>query len=195
MSDRARQVLSLEPAANDPEVGRWLAALEDARRDTIRELATVTAPMVDWQPPFLLESIGSLLYHVALIEASWLWDEILAGEAPPAWLDVALPARDRDATGRLTRVEGEPLEVHLARLERIRQDLIDRLRPMSNADFHALRHLEPYDVAPDWVLHHLLQHEAEHRSHVAWVRDWYLATMAGDDQPDAAASPSGPGSP
>jgi len=25
------------------------------------------------------------------------------------------------------------------------------------------------------VLHHLLQHEAEHRSHIAWLRDTYPA--------------------
>ena len=141
MADTAREVLTLEPMADDPEVGRWLAALEDARRDTIRELATVTAPMVDWQPPFLLESIGSLLYHVALIETSWLLDEIFAGEEPPAWLSAVLHAPDRDATGRLTRVEGEPLERHLERLERIRRYLVDRLRPMANTGFHTIRHL------------------------------------------------------
>ena len=188
MADSAREVLELEPDADDPEVGRWLAALQDGRRDTIRELESVTAPMVDWQPPLLLESIGTLLYHVALIEASWLWDEILAGEEPPAWLDDALPERDRDAAGRLTRVEGESLERHLERLERIRHDLVDRLRPMSNADFHALRHLAPYDVAPDWVLHHLLQHEAEHRSHIAMVRDWYRATVEGDPEAGGSAA-------
>lgn len=186
MSDSARQVLTLEPDADDPEVGRWLAALEDARRDTIRELATVTAPMVDWQPPFLLESIGSLLYHVALIEADWLLEEILEGEEPPAWLLALLHVPDRDATSRLTRVEGEPLERHLERLDLIRRYLVGRLRPMANSDFHMPRNLERYDVAPDWVLHHLLQHEAEHRSHIAFVRDWYLATVA---------IPSGPGSP
>ena len=179
MADSAREVLTLEPDADDPEVGRWLAALQDARRDTIRELEAVTPPMLDWRPPILLESIGTLLYHVALIEASWLWDEILAGEEPPAWLDAELHVSDRDATGRLTRVEGEPLERHLQRLERIRSYLMERLRTMSNADFHTQRHLERYDVAPDWVIHHLLQHEAEHRSHIAWVRDAYLVEHEG----------------
>ena len=33
--------------------------------------------------------------------------------------------------------------------------------------------LEQYDVAPDWAIHHILQHEAEHRSHIAWLRDTY----------------------
>ena len=174
MGDAAKELLTLQPIADDAEVGRWLAALEDARRDTIRELDSVTGPMLDWQPPALLESIGSFLYHVALIEASWLLDEIFAGEEGPAWLDALLHAPDRGADKRLTRIEGESLEDHLARLARIRSYLVERLRPMSNADFHTIRQLEPYDVAPDWVLHHLLQHEAEHRSHIAFVRDWYL---------------------
>jgi hypothetical protein len=30
-------------------------------------------------------------------------------------------------------------------------------------------------VAPDWAVHHILQHEAEHRSHIAWLRDTYKA--------------------
>jgi hypothetical protein len=50
---------------------------------------------------------------------------------------------------------------------------MDHLRPMSNDDFHRARTLERYDVAPDWVVHHLLQHEAEHRSHIAWLRDTF----------------------
>lgn len=176
MIDSPHEILVLEPIADDSEVGRWLAALEDARRDTVRELDTVTAPMLDWRPPLLLDSIGTLLYHIALIEMSWLMDEIFAGEEPPDWLRAVLPFPDRDAEGRLTRVAGEPLEVHVQRLARIRDYLIERLRTLPNDDFHSLRRLERYDVAPDWVLHHLLQHEAEHRSHVAFVRDWYLAT-------------------
>lgn len=44
---------------------------------------------------------------------------------------------------------------------------------MSVADFHTVRVCERYDVSPAWVLHHLLQHEAEHRSHIAWLRDTY----------------------
>jgi len=31
-----REVLALEPMADDPEVGRWLSAMEDARRDTLK---------------------------------------------------------------------------------------------------------------------------------------------------------------
>ncbi|HET6648564.1 MAG TPA: hypothetical protein VFH79_00215 [Candidatus Limnocylindria bacterium] len=42
MTGADRERLILEPLADDPEVGRWLAALEDARRDTLAELRGVT---------------------------------------------------------------------------------------------------------------------------------------------------------
>jgi hypothetical protein len=47
---------------------------------------------------------------------------------------------------------------------------------MTNDDFHRVRRLDDYDVAPDWAIHHIIQHEAEHRSHIAWLRDTYPST-------------------
>jgi hypothetical protein len=182
MTTGDRKILVLEPLADDPEVGRWLAALEDARRDTVRELSGVSPEMLDWRPDAALNSIGTLLYHIALIETSWLLDDIFEAESGPEWLQTLLPFSDRDGTGRLIEVRGVTIDTHLERLGAIRRYLLERLRPMSNADFHRPRHLPSYDAAPDWVLHHLLQHEAEHRSHIAWLRDSYpvdLPTAAG----------------
>lgn len=56
---RARE---LDPADTlRPCVGRWLAALEDCRRDTLRELERVKPEEVDWYPDAPLNSIGSLI--------------------------------------------------------------------------------------------------------------------------------------
>ena len=170
-----REVLALRPIADDPEVGRWLAALEDGRRDTLRELEGVTPQMVDWYPAAPLNSIGSLLYHIGLIEASWVSEEIL-GDPAAAELAPLLPWPDREGPGEggqrhLSRVGGQSIEEHLARLAGIRAFVLAHLRPMTNDAFHAVRSFERYDAAPDWVIHHILQHEAEHRAHIAWLRD------------------------
>lgn len=53
--------------------------------------------------------------------------------------------------------------------------LTAELGSMPDAELHRPRSLSAYDVSPAWVLHHLLQHEAEHRAHVALVRDLYLS--------------------
>ena len=173
----AREILTLMPIGDDPEVGRWLAALEDGRRDTLRELDGVTSEMVDWYPAAPLNSIGSLLYHVALIEASWVSEEIL-GDPEAMELRALLPWPDREGPGEggqrhLSRIDGQSLDEHRVRLAAIRTYVLDHLRSMTNEDFHRVRSLDSYDVAPDWALHHVIQHEAEHRSHIAWLRDTF----------------------
>jgi uncharacterized damage-inducible protein DinB len=35
---------------------------------------------------------------------------------------------------------------------------------------HTPRERPDYDVTPAWVLHHLMQHEAEHRSQISGIR-------------------------
>jgi hypothetical protein len=159
VAESPRERLVLERIGDDPEVGRWLAALEDGRRDTLRELERVTPAMVDWYPEAPLNSIGTLLYHIGLIEADWVASEILELHDPPE-LAKLLPWSDREEDGsvggerRLWRVDGQSLTDHLARLAAIRRWVLDRLRAMSNDEFHRVRTLERYDVSPDWALHH-----------------------------------------
>lgn len=166
-----REVLSLEPIADVPEVGRWLSAMEDARRDTLKEVEGVPDEALDWEPDVRTNTMGTLLYHVALIEDDWLFVDTLESPAHAKRRTDLFPYPDRVEGDRLAPVTGFTLAEHLERLEIVRSILLELLSPMTLEDFHRLRALERYDVSPAWVLHHLLQHEAEHRSHLAWVRD------------------------
>ena len=172
-----RELLILEPIADAPEVGRWLSALDDGRRDTIRELDDVTDAMLDQQPPGAPNSIGTLLYHIALIELDWLLVDMLFLAGGEPWPEELVPYTDREGEGTLTVVRGETLATHLERLAAIRAMVHERVAPMSVEEFHAPKAGESIDVSPAWVIHHLLQHEAEHRAHIAWVRDALLGRL------------------
>jgi uncharacterized damage-inducible protein DinB len=165
-----RELLTLEPIADEPEVGRWLSAMEDCRRDTLKELEGLGDSALDRRPAQSDNSIGSVLYHVALVEADWLLVDIFGEEVASSPEAALLPFSDRDAAGDLTRVEGESLAQHLERMAAVRAVLLHRLRPMTAADFHRPRARPDYDVSPAWVIHHLLQHEAEHRSEIGRLK-------------------------
>ncbi len=171
-----RRMLALGPSATHAEVGRWLSALDDGRSDTIQELGHVTEDMVDAEPSGAPNSIGTLLYHTALIELDWIADDVL-GWAPADWPQHLVPLEDRDEEGILTVVRGESIGTHLDRMAQVRAFLHQHIGSMSVEDFHAPRVKEHYDVTPAWVIHHLLQHEAEHRAHIAWVRDALLGRL------------------
>ena len=156
-----------------PEIGTLLWMLEDGRRRLKQGLAemdtTQEQAILDWRPRPGVNSIGTLLYHIAAIEADWLFAEVLADYTPEtavSWPDQLLSYNIRGEQGWLTPVPGETLAHHLRRLDTVRSLLLDAFRGMSLAEFRRLRRLEMYEVTPEWVLHHLIQHEAEHRGQI-----------------------------
>jgi uncharacterized damage-inducible protein DinB len=158
--------LTLHP---EPAIGVWLWALSDARRRTLEQLHDIPAAAIDWQPAESAQSIGSILYHIALIEADWLYTEVLE-QAYPDPIAALFPYDSRDQHGLLTSIRGVALSEHLARLETVRQRILAAYQAMDLHDFRRVRHLPEYDVTPEWVLHHLTQHEAEHRSEIGALR-------------------------
>jgi uncharacterized damage-inducible protein DinB len=174
--ENEREVLTLEPMADDAEVGRWLSAMEDARRDTLQAVAGLTDEAMDWRPEGEMNTVGTLLYHTALVEADWLVVDMF-GSKGPAWPAELLPYTDRDLEGRLTPVDGTPLGQHLERLAAVRAMFLEQLQPMSSEAFHRVRRRERFDVSAAWILHHLLQHEAEHRSQISRLRETMPSTL------------------
>lgn len=168
LADRAQYVI--QPfAAHDPQIGRLLWLLEDTRARTRQVLTDITPGVLDWIPPEGGNTIGTLLYHVAVIEADWLYAEVLEREFPPEL--VARFAVDvRDDAGTLARVIGWTLAEYDALLGIVRAHLLDTFRTMTSGDFRRPRSLPRYDVTPEWVLHHLMQHEAEHRGQIGDLR-------------------------
>lgn len=161
-----KELLAVRPyPSRHDEIGRALWRLEASRLRLLDMLEEVDEDCLDWRPDPRANAIGTLLYHIAAIEADWLYVEVL--EAPFAAQIASLlrwPVRDGD--GRLTHVPAVPLNDHLDTLQTVRQTLLDAFGKMSLADFRRARVLEPYDVTPEWVLFHLTQHETEHRGQI-----------------------------
>jgi uncharacterized damage-inducible protein DinB len=155
--------------AGDPAIGRALWLFEDARRLTRRTLEGIDPRALDWLPADADNSIGTLLYHIAIIEADWLYVEVLEQEFPPDVVEL-FPYNVRNATGRLTPVTGRTLEEHDTLLDAVRARLLAAFRAMSIDDFRRARRMPHYDVTPEWVLHHLMQDEAEHRGQIGDLR-------------------------
>ena len=140
--------------------------------------------------PLSRNTIGTLLYHIAAIELDWLYTEILEQEFPGdlrSWF----PHDVRESEGNLTTVVGVSTQRHEERLQYVRDGLFAALSTMSLSEFRRVRHLEAYDVTPEWAVHHLLQHEAEHRGQIGILRHQLKDSKAGPSnkgmQADAAS--------
>lgn len=164
-------LLTVEPLpAYEPAIGCLLWQLEDTRRETREALTGLASAGLDWVPAQGENSIGSLLYHIALIELDWLFAEALDHQPWPLELQQQFDIAVRDAQGQLSAVQGVALEEHLRRLDLVRKHVLAAFRGMTLEEFRRPRSFPDYRVTPEWVLHHLIQHEAEHRGHVQMLR-------------------------
>ena len=171
IDDAPRRGLILSSVACEaPEVGVWLAALSDCRARTLKALVGMRYDEMDWKGTVSRNTIGKLLYHIAAIELDWLHSEILERECPDdfrTWF----PHDVRDSEGNLASVAGDSAQQHEERFSYVRNKLVGALSVMSPSEFERVRHLQPYDVTPRWVVHHLLQHEAAHRGQIVLLRN------------------------
>ncbi|MCD7032641.1 DinB family protein [Metabacillus sp. GX 13764] len=148
----------------EPEIGRMLWCMEDVRQDLLSNLDGVSQSMLD-ETPEGRQSIGTLLYHIALIEADWLYEEVLMTEWDKEVVSL-FPINHRTEDGELMPVKGQSLDEHIYRLNKVREVFLSSFRSMDTEDWRKPRVLESYDVTPEWVVYHLIEHEAHHRGQI-----------------------------
>jgi len=152
----------------EPQVGRFVAMLQDTRSRLLRDLEDLTDGELDRVLPWAPNSVGTLLYHVAAIELDWTFADILESDDFPDGAEDWFPVDVREDDGRLSPVV-EPLEQHMERLDWVRQHLLVTLKGLSDVDLDRTVNPEnPSSVG--WILQHLMQHEAEHRGQIGEVR-------------------------
>lgn len=156
-----RQQLAVTALAGyEPEVGRWLWTLEDVRRRLKHDISGLSASVLDWVAPYGANSIGTHLYHIAVTEIDWLY-RIVPRPRPDA-LHTLLPHSVRTEEGRLVPVLGIPFVEHVQRLDLTRAHLLEHFRHVGRDEFRRSHAHPEYDLTPEWVLCHLVDHEARH---------------------------------
>lgn len=183
---RQLQIVPLE--GYDPEIGRWLWALQEVRHRTLRLVKDLDERLVDWEGPDGQENaIGSLLYHIAHVEVGWLFGDVQGMTELPPVINPYFPFPGREPDGnRLTRVSGVPIAEHVARLERSREVFLEELRGISPEEWRRLRRPPDfeevnYEVTPEWAVFHLVEHEAGHAFQISSLKARGMRMLAAQE--------------
>ena len=159
------------PPGFAPGIGHFVAQLTETRTELLKPVAGLSPDQLTWHPDDHTESIGTQLLHVAAVEWSWVFEEIFRrpGDEYDGW-EEALPLR----LG-LAQVRDRPLSYFTDRLDRVRAEVVEALRGLSDDDLPRLvADASPRpDEAPgsrlysiEWILFHLVEHEAHHAGQV-----------------------------
>ncbi len=171
------RIVTCDPVAGySPQVGRYVAQLSEVREDLLHELGGLSVEQIDWHPDEQTESIGTLLLHLDAVEWSWIHQDIFgaADDAYPSVWSEAMPIR----VG-VPQVQGRPLVAYLEQLAATRGRTLEVLRGFTDADL--ARQVGEGDPPPgmeprstlytiDWIIWHIIEHEAMHVGQVELLR-------------------------
>ena len=179
-----REILGMEALPDyEPEIGRWLWALEQVRHRTLQMIDGFNQELLDWEGPTGCENAtGSLLYHIALVEMSWLFIDILEQDLPGS-VQASFP-HPMATGGRITRVLSVPAEEHVGRLTQCRRVFLKTLIGMTRDDWRRLRKPKDtnYEVTPAWAVFHLIEHEAGHAAQISASKERARRFFAGEQR-------------
>lgn len=164
----------LEPAQGvSNEIGFYLSEMADVRAQLREAVSDLTQEQTRARAVEGAHSIGALVLHIG--EAEWFWMEmVITGHkltdedrARPFW-DVL---KDREKFDRLNlssqeclRIVDEIRDETRARLSSFRDDQLDE------ASIRSERRGQQYEFSLRWILHHLIDHEAQHKGQILMLK-------------------------
>lgn len=170
-SPRRPEIETLEPVAGfTPGIGHYVAQLQRTRAELLRQVEHLTPAQLSWHPNDTIESIGTQMLHVAAVEWSWIYGDILGGspdnDYPGSWKEAA------PIQLGVPQVSGKPLAYFTDRLQQDRDAILAALNGLTDTDLpRMITDEESGDqFSVDWILFHLVEHEAHHAAQVELLR-------------------------
>ncbi|MCP3977235.1 MAG: DinB family protein [bacterium] len=151
------------------ELAGELWRMQNTRQRTLDAVDGLTDAEVDAMAPRFDNTIGATLYHIAAIEADWLYADILEVDYPD-WMGDWFPFDVREEAGILSPAPGFSIANHLERLATVRGHFLVDIKQLPAEAFALFNGVAENPSTPEWVLHHLRQHEGEHRGQIQSIR-------------------------
>jgi uncharacterized damage-inducible protein DinB len=166
-----RRVLTPHPGLSTG-IGYYLSGMEEVREQLTRAVKGIPDDLIG-KPAFLgAHSIGALVLHIG--EAEWFWMQMVFSghqlteedKKAPYW-DVL---DDVEGVGR----RGYTTDFCLQEVEKIRNQTRDVLFSYNDKDLERMISFERRGQKSEynlrWILHHLIDHEAQHKGQILMLK-------------------------
>lgn len=143
-----------------PKVSLLLSMLQETRIILLRDIDGITQEVIDYSPDdTTVETIGTLLIHIAAIEWSWIFEDIDGMEMSFEKWKYAFPLREGVD---LPQLKNQTKEYYLSILANTRNEIIGRVGKFNDGDLGNKIKIGDDEFTIEWILYHIIEHELTH---------------------------------
>jgi uncharacterized damage-inducible protein DinB len=146
-----------------------VAELQATTRKWRQELGKVRDHQIGWRISPQGHSIGTILLHMADVEAFWVEQFVLGIERDPAELRELLSEETEQYAGRWPDPPLRPLDWFYEWQDRVRERTLEAVTRFGPSEVGVEREGLP-SLTPRWVLHHVSHHEAYHAGQLVMLK-------------------------
>jgi len=153
-------------------IGYYLSGMEEVRSQLVAAVKDIPDDLIG-KPAFLgAHSIGALVLHIG--EAEWFWMQMVVSGHQLTDEDKKAPYWDILDDVEAVARSGFTAEFCLREIEMIRNQTRDVLFGYNDKDLERIIHFERQDKPTEhnlrWILHHLVDHEAQHKGQILMLK-------------------------
>lgn len=141
-----------------PRAALLFAMMEKARERLIKRVESLSNDVLDYSPHGRnIETIGTLLLHIAGVEWSWIFEDINDTAMDYEKWKHAFPLREG-----IDQLTGQGIQFYLDRLAEVRKEVYEWLKTIDDDYLERTLQLGNTEVNVEWIIFHLIEHEAMH---------------------------------
>jgi uncharacterized damage-inducible protein DinB len=143
-----------------PQIALWYSQMSAQRKRLLEFLEEIDDESLDFTPDERkIETIGTLLLHIAAVEWSWIFEDIDGQTMDFERWKHAFPLRP---TVDLPQLKGKGKHFYLDRLAEVREAVYRRLHKLNDQDLDTMVGSDQEKYSIEWILFHIVEHEAMH---------------------------------
>lgn len=154
-----------------PRVDLWFSMMEEVRKRLLKKVEGLNDEEIDFTPNEQnIETIGTLLLHIAGVEWGWIFGDIDGKDVEyEKWKHAFAMAPDVN----IPQLRGQRKDFYLNRLSEVREEVYQRLKRFQDEDLDKVVTSEGKKYSIEWILFHLVEHEAMHVGQVSVLSRLY----------------------
>ncbi|HUT81637.1 MAG TPA: DinB family protein [Candidatus Bathyarchaeia archaeon] len=154
-----------------PKIAQWFAQMEKIREKLVRFVSKLSIDELDFSPnKKQIETIGTLLLHIAAVEWSWIFMDIDGKEMDFDGWKYAFSLRPEV---NIPQIQNNDIIVYLDRLNLVRTEVHNRLIKMTDNELEKIIESDDEKYTIEWILYHILEHEIIHLGQIQLIYRLY----------------------